>query len=103
MDLRKNAPHKIVCRAPEEFQVNRLLYFFFFFDTENSVKDVTERYASDWLSKTKKFRIDAEWWEETLLPYKTRKKVNYASIPWKPCPSSFLRPQTKVNFKNQKK
>ncbi|XP_031558895.1 DNA repair protein complementing XP-C cells homolog [Actinia tenebrosa] len=57
----------------EKYASNPLSYVLSF-DNENSVKDVTERYASEWLSKTKKFRIDAEWWEETLLPYKTKKK-----------------------------
>ena len=42
---------------------------------ENAIKDVTNRYASSWMSKTRKLRIDDDWWEETLRPYKSRNKV----------------------------
>ena len=43
------------------------------------MKDVTGRYAAN-LSKTQKMRTDAEWWEQTLLPYKTRQKVLASDI-----------------------
>ncbi|KAL4226611.1 hypothetical protein ACF0H5_014594 [Mactra antiquata] len=36
---------------------------------ENFIKDVTARYASQWLTETPKYRVDREWWEETLKPY----------------------------------
>lgn len=42
---------------------------------ENAVKDVTNRYASSWMSKTRKLRIDTEWWEGTLHPYRSKNKV----------------------------
>ena len=42
---------------------------------ENAVKDVTNRYASSWMSKTRKLRIDTEWWEDTLYPYRSKNKV----------------------------
>ena len=42
---------------------------------ENAIKDVTNRYASSWMSKTRKLRIDSDWWEDTLQPYKSRNKV----------------------------
>ncbi|XP_074609302.1 DNA repair protein complementing XP-C cells homolog isoform X2 [Acropora palmata] len=46
-------------------------------EKENAIKDVTNRYASSWMSKTRKLRIDDDWWEETLRPFKSRnKKMN---------------------------
>ena len=39
---------------------------------DNSAKDVTMRYATDWMSKTRKLRPDSEWWAITMLPYKSR-------------------------------
>lgn len=44
------------------------------FDNKNAIKDVTNRYASSWMSKTRKLRIDSDWWEDTLQPYKSRNK-----------------------------
>lgn len=44
------------------------------FDNDNAVKDVTNRYASSFMSKTRKLRIDFDWWEDTLLPYKSKNK-----------------------------
>lgn len=38
-------------------------------DTVGHVKDVTQRYDTEWMTSTRKRRIDAEWWEETLMPY----------------------------------
>ncbi|XP_005109611.1 DNA repair protein complementing XP-C cells homolog [Aplysia californica] len=37
------------------------------FRNDGSVKDVTARYAKQWLSHTRKMRADQEWWTETLL------------------------------------
>ena len=39
-------------------------------DGNNNIRDVTERYASSWLTTTAKQRIDSDWWQETLRPYK---------------------------------
>ena len=57
-----------------------LLSFAFF--PENAVKDVTNRYASSWMSKTRKLRIDSDWWEDTLQPYKSKNKVNITGGPF---------------------
>ena len=46
------------------------------FLTDNCVKDLTSRYASNWLSKTRKLRVDADWLAETLHPYKSRNRVS---------------------------
>ncbi|XP_052778468.1 DNA repair protein complementing XP-C cells-like [Mya arenaria] len=32
------------------------------------LKDVTARYASQWLTETRKLRVDRDWWGETLAP-----------------------------------
>ena len=42
--------------------------------SEHAIKDVTCRYASKFMSKTRKLRIDREWWAQTLHPYETRQK-----------------------------
>ena len=38
------------------------------------MKDVTQRYASNWMSHTRKIRVDSEWWQETLAPYQPKNK-----------------------------
>ena len=35
------------------------------------MRDVTARYASDWLTVGRKQRVDQGWWEETLRPYQS--------------------------------
>ncbi|XP_069822807.1 DNA repair protein complementing XP-C cells isoform X2 [Dendropsophus ebraccatus] len=40
-------------------------------DNAGHVKDVTRRYDPEWMTSTRKRRIDTEWWEETLMPYKS--------------------------------
>ncbi|XP_015775545.1 PREDICTED: DNA repair protein complementing XP-C cells homolog [Acropora digitifera] len=60
-----------------EKQATQPLTYVISFDNKNAIKDVTNRYASSWMSKTRKLRIDDDWWEETLLPFKSRnKKMN---------------------------
>lgn len=38
-------------------------------DNESYVKDITRRYCSEYMTITRKLRIDPEWWEETLEPF----------------------------------
>uniref|UniRef100_H2XMH8 Rad4 beta-hairpin domain-containing protein n=4 Tax=Ciona intestinalis TaxID=7719 RepID=H2XMH8_CIOIN len=48
------------------------------FDGNNSVKDVTSRYASQWLIMTRKLRIgylEKDWWNNLLACYKTKNKA----------------------------
>ncbi|XP_062441712.1 DNA repair protein complementing XP-C cells isoform X2 [Rhea pennata] len=40
-------------------------------DNDGSVKDVTRRYDPVWMTATRKSRVDSEWWEDTLQPYKS--------------------------------
>ncbi|XP_025106845.1 DNA repair protein complementing XP-C cells-like [Pomacea canaliculata] len=44
------------------------------FDNKGHVKDITARYAPQWLSQTRKKRVNAEWWQETLEPYASTSK-----------------------------
>ena len=48
----------------------RLLETFFAYYADDTAKDVTARYASQWLTNTQKFRADEEWWAETMDLYK---------------------------------
>jgi len=57
------------------------------FDNANCVKDVTARYSSNWMTTTRKLRVsyvDADWWKQTLAPYKTKNKVlyNFVWVRW---------------------
>ncbi|XP_075288433.1 DNA repair protein complementing XP-C cells isoform X2 [Opisthocomus hoazin] len=41
------------------------------FDNDGSVRDVTQRYDPVWMTATRKTRVDPEWWEDTLQPYRS--------------------------------
>lgn len=38
------------------------------------MSDVTARYASDWCTATRRFRLSESWWQETLQPYAATKE-----------------------------
>ncbi|XP_020602112.1 DNA repair protein complementing XP-C cells homolog [Orbicella faveolata] len=57
-----------------EKQATQPMVYVVSFDNKNAIKDVTNRYASSWMSKTRKLRIDSDWWDDTLQPYKSRNK-----------------------------
>ncbi|XP_075839595.1 DNA repair protein complementing XP-C cells isoform X2 [Microtus pennsylvanicus] len=40
-------------------------------DSDGWVRDVTQRYDPAWMTATRKCRVDAEWWTETLRPYQS--------------------------------
>ncbi|KAM6162357.1 DNA repair protein complementing XP-C cells isoform 1-T2 [Erethizon dorsatum] len=40
-------------------------------DSNGWVRDVTQRYDPAWMTATRKCRVDAEWWDETLRPYRS--------------------------------
>jgi len=42
------------------------------FANNATVKDVTRRYASQWMTSTQKGR-DSEWWVKSLKPYRGRR------------------------------
>ena len=37
-----------------------------------TMKDVTKKYASNWLSSSWKLRDDESWWQQVLLPYQPK-------------------------------
>ncbi|XP_032640194.1 DNA repair protein complementing XP-C cells isoform X2 [Chelonoidis abingdonii] len=40
-------------------------------DSNGHVKDVTQRYDPAWMTLTRKCRVDPQWWEDTLEPYRS--------------------------------
>ncbi|XP_036121998.1 DNA repair protein complementing XP-C cells isoform X3 [Molossus molossus] len=40
-------------------------------DNDGWVRDVTQRYDQAWMTATRKCRVDAKWWAETLRPYQS--------------------------------
>lgn len=40
-------------------------------DNNGWVRDVTQRYDPSWMTVTRKCRVDAKWWAETLRPYQS--------------------------------
>lgn len=40
-------------------------------ENDGSVKDLTSRYARRWLFDVVGKRVDSDWWEATLRPYRT--------------------------------
>ncbi|XP_011278524.1 DNA repair protein complementing XP-C cells isoform X1 [Felis catus] len=40
-------------------------------DGDGWVRDVTQRYDPAWMTTTRKCRVDAKWWAETLRPYQS--------------------------------
>ncbi|XP_061864411.1 DNA repair protein complementing XP-C cells isoform X3 [Colius striatus] len=47
------------------------LFYIVGFDNDGNVKDVTQRYDPVWMTVTRKSRVDPEWWEDTLQPYRS--------------------------------
>ena len=37
---------------------------------------MTPRYSSQWMLKTRKLRVQEEWWEKTMKPYLKKDKDN---------------------------
>ncbi|CAC5365888.1 XPC [Mytilus coruscus] len=65
LNCRVNKPHVI------ESQVTKPLHYVISFDNDGYIKDLTPRYASKWLTETRKLRIKDDWLQETLAPYKS--------------------------------
>lgn len=40
-------------------------------DSDGCLRDVTQRYDPAWMTVTRKCRVDAAWWAETLRPYQS--------------------------------
>jgi xeroderma pigmentosum group C-complementing protein len=44
-------------------------------NNDNTLKDITKRYCTNFNTVTRKLRIDAKWWEDTLKSFTGRKNV----------------------------
>lgn len=38
-------------------------------NNNKTIKDVTRRYAPQWMTVTRKVRVEPEWWNETMAPF----------------------------------
>ncbi|XP_072454466.1 DNA repair protein complementing XP-C cells isoform X1 [Notamacropus eugenii] len=47
------------------------LYYIIGIDNDGCARDITQRYDPAWMTATRKFRVDSEWWAETLRPYQS--------------------------------
>jgi len=70
---------KLDCRSQIEQDAEKPLHYVVGFDEQGFVKDVTPKYCSDWMTKTKKLRYDCchsddPWWCTTLMPYTDKKE-----------------------------
>ncbi|OXB82984.1 UNVERIFIED_CONTAM: hypothetical protein H355_001327 [Colinus virginianus] len=64
--------HGIVAQPQQCFMyATKPLSYVVGFDNDGSVKDVTQRYDPVWMTRTRKNRVDPEWWEDTLQPYRS--------------------------------
>ncbi|KAK2712997.1 DNA repair protein complementing XP-C cells homolog isoform X2 [Artemia franciscana] len=61
---------KMFCERELESRATQPVQYVLAFNSNGSLKEVTPRYASDWLTQIRKRRIDEAWLEETLSPYK---------------------------------
>jgi len=50
-----------------EKRASQPLSYVLAYDHAGCVKDVTKKYASSWMSQTRKMRVDSEWWQITML------------------------------------
>ncbi|XP_069100895.1 DNA repair protein complementing XP-C cells-like [Argopecten irradians] len=58
-----NAPYAIESHATQP------VHYVVGYNNKGYVKDVTARYAANWLTETRKLRVDPDWIEETYAPY----------------------------------
>ena len=56
---------------PDDAEANatRPVHYVLAVDGNGHVRDVTERYACNWMTTTAKQRINPDWWKQTLRPY----------------------------------
>ncbi|XP_046556773.1 LOW QUALITY PROTEIN: DNA repair protein complementing XP-C cells-like [Haliotis rubra] len=63
--------HNIIDKPYEiESKLVQPVHYVIAFSAGGYLRDVTARYASQWMSHTRKLRVDQEWWDETLEIYK---------------------------------
>ncbi|KAG8128084.1 hypothetical protein E2320_014981 [Naja naja] len=73
-DRRRQVASKVSYKeesGDSEDEDSEFLCYIIGIDDSGFVKDVTQRYDPGWMTATRKCRVDAQWWEETLEPYKS--------------------------------
>lgn len=55
---------------------SRPLSYVITFDNDGYLKDVTPRYSTQWMLKTRKLRVQEEWWEKTMKVYLNQDEDN---------------------------
>ncbi|ODN02316.1 DNA repair protein [Orchesella cincta] len=64
---------KFICDKELEVNATKPISYILGFDNNCKVKDVTRRYASQWLIDTPKLRVKQTWWSSALRRYTGRK------------------------------
>lgn len=64
---------KVICDKQLEMEASKPMVYVLGFNNQNKVKDITRRYASEWLTGTQKLRAKSEWLNETLKPFRGKK------------------------------
>lgn len=96
---------KFDCPSQIEQDAEKPLHYVVGFDEGGFVKDVTPRYCSDWMTKTKKLRYDCchsddPWWCTTLMPYTDKKEFAREERQIRDILLSLPIPSSISNFKN---
>lgn len=58
--------YEVNCTIMFQKKASKPVLYVIAYNSERLVKDVTRRYCPQWLSVTRKQRIDEKWWIETL-------------------------------------
>lgn len=61
---------KLNCPSELESRASKPLLYVLAINNRGRIKDVTQRYASNFLIQTRKLRVDQDWLDETLVHYK---------------------------------
>uniref|UniRef100_T1JE06 Rad4 beta-hairpin domain-containing protein n=1 Tax=Strigamia maritima TaxID=126957 RepID=T1JE06_STRMM len=63
---------RVDCESEMEIRSKKPFIYVVSFDNRNKIKDLTSRYAKNWLTLNRKFRFDPDWWAELLEPFRPR-------------------------------
>ncbi|XP_023384847.1 DNA repair protein complementing XP-C cells isoform X3 [Pteropus vampyrus] len=64
--------HGVVGQSPTCYRyATKPMTYVVAIDNNGWVRDVTQRYDPAWMTATRKCRVDAKWWAETLRPYQS--------------------------------
>lgn len=54
---------------PCNYNVAHCLYYQSSYAVAGKIKDITQKYDSNWMISTRKLRVESDWWEELIKPY----------------------------------